>query len=79
MHVPGSGTHTEKKRGNADPFEDGNGFLGEPDRVEDVVVKDRLEEVVLVVGFERRLAGHHLVHQHAQGPPVDRSSVRQFL
>ena len=73
-------THTKKtvtprgdvaeKKNTADPFEDGDGLLGEPHRVEDVVVQDRLEEVVLVVGLERRLAGHHFVHQHPQRPPA---------
>lgn len=70
MAVQGKNTHRS---------EDGHGLLAEPHRVEDVVVQDGLEQVVLVVGLERRLAGHHLVHQHAEGPPVHRGSVLQLL
>ena len=61
------------------PLEYGDGVLGKPDRVEDVVVEDALEEVVLVVGLEGRLAGHHLVHEHAQRPPVHAGAVVQLL
>ena len=50
-------------------FQDGDGLLTQPDRVEDVVVEDRLKEVVLVVRLKWRLASHHLVHQHAKSPP----------
>lgn len=59
--------------------EDGNGFFAEPHRVEDVVMENRLEQVVFIIGFERRLSGHHLIHQHPQGPPVHRGSVLQLL
>ena len=61
------------------PLEHGDGLPGEPDWVEDVVVEDALEEVVLVVGLEWRLPGHHLVHEHAQRPPVHRRAVVQLL
>ena len=60
-------------------FEDGDGLLAQPDRVEHFVVQDGLEQVVLVVGLERRLAGHHLVHEHAQRPPVHAEAVVQLL
>jgi hypothetical protein len=60
-------------------FQYGDCFLGEPDGIEDIVVEDGLEEVVLVVGLERRLPGHHFVHQHAQSPPVDTRAVIQLL
>lgn len=59
--------------------EDGNGFLAEPDRIEDVVVEDGLEQVVFVVGLERRLSGHHLVHQDPERPPVHGGAVLQLL
>ena len=61
------------------PLEYGDGLPGEPDGVEDVVVEDALEEVVLVVGLEGRLPRHHLVHEHAQRPPVHRRAVVQLL
>jgi len=59
--------------------EDGHGLLAEPHGVQDVVVQDGLEQVVLVVSLERRLARHHLIHQHAQRPPVHRRPVLQLL
>ena len=59
-------------------FQDGDGLLAEPDWVEDVVVENRLEEVVLVVRLKRRLASHHLIHQHAKSPP-DREHVGKVL
>lgn len=59
--------------------EDRDGFLAEPDRVEDVVVENGLEQIVLVIGLERRLSGHHLVHQHPERPPVHRGAVLQLL
>ena len=52
-----------------EPFEDGDSFLAQPDRVEHVVVEDRLEEIVLVVRLERGLTSHHLVHEDAKSPP----------
>lgn len=61
------------------PFEDGDGLFREPDWVEDVVMQDRFEEVVFVVRLERWLAGHHFVHEHSKGPPVDGSAVGQLL
>lgn len=42
-------------------------------------MQDGLEQVILIVGLERRLAGHHLVHQHPEGPPVHRGPVFQLL
>ncbi len=60
-------------------FEDGDSLSGQPYGVEHVVVEDALEEVVLVVGLEGRLAGHHLVHEHAQRPPVHGGAVVQLL
>jgi len=52
------------------PFEDGDGVFGEPHWIDDLVVENRLKKVVLGFGFERRLTGHHFVHQNAQRPPV---------
>lgn len=60
-------------------FEDADGLLAEPDRVQHVIVQDGLKQVVLIVGFKRGLPGHHLVHQHAEGPPVHGGTVLQFL
>jgi len=60
-------------------LENTHGLPGEPDGVEHVVVQNGLEQVLLVVRLERRLPRHHLVHQHAQGPPVNRRPVVQLL
>lgn len=51
-------------------FQDADGLLTEPDRVEHVIMEDGLEQVILIVGLEGRLPSHHLVHQNPQGPPV---------
>lgn len=59
--------------------EDRNGFLAEPDGVEDVVMENGLEQIVFVIGLERRLSGHHLVHQDPERPPVHRGAVLQLL
>lgn len=66
-------------RGRTHSFQDADGLLAEPDRVEHVVVKDGLEQVVLVVSLEGGLPSHHLVHQHPQGPPVHRGAILQLL
>ena len=60
-------------------FQDADGLLAEPDRVENVVMEDGLKQIVLVVGLEGGLTSHHLVHQHPQGPPVHRGAVLQLL
>lgn len=51
-------------------FQDADGLLAEPHRVEHVVVEDGLEQVILIVSLERGLPSHHFIHQHPQGPPV---------
>ena len=61
------------------PLENRDRFFREPNGIEDVVVQDRFEKIVLVVRLERRLTGHHLVHEHAERPPVDGGAVRQLL
>lgn len=43
-------------------FQNANGIFAQPNRIQDIVVQDRLEQIVFVVRFERRLAGHHFVH-----------------
>lgn len=60
-------------------FEYRDGLLGEPDRVEHVVVQDGLEQVVFVVGLEGGLPRQHLVQEHAQRPPVHGRTVLQLL
>lgn len=57
----------------------GHGLLAEPHRVENIVVENRFKQVVFIIRFERRLPGHHLVHQHPQSPPVHGGSVLQLL
>lgn len=42
-------------------------------------MENRLEQVVFVIGFKRRLPGHHFIHQHPEGPPVHRGPVLQLL
>lgn len=66
-------------RANTHSFQDADGLLAEPDRVEHVIVEDGLKQVVLVVGLEGGLPSHHLVHQHPQRPPVHRGAVLQLL
>jgi len=44
--------------------------------VGDVVLGDGREQLVLVLAVERRLAGQHLVEQHAERPPVHGAPVR---
>lgn len=51
-------------------LEYGDGLLAEPDGIEDVVMENRLKQIVLTVGLKGRLSGHHLVQQYSQGPPV---------
>jgi len=60
-------------------LQDRDGVLGQPHRIQHLVVQDRLEQVVLIVGLEGRLASHHLIHEHAQGPPVNAEAVIQLL
>lgn len=57
----------------------GHRLLAEPDGIEDVVMENRLKQVVFIIGLEGRLPGHHLVHQHPQSPPVYRGSVLELL
>lgn len=59
--------------------ENRNSLFAEPHGVEDIVVENRLKQVVFIIGFERRLSGHHLIHQHPKGPPVHRGSILQLL
>lgn len=52
-------------------FEDADCLFAEPNRVEYIVMENRFEQIILIISFERWLTCHHLVHQHAQSPPVD--------
>jgi hypothetical protein len=45
------------------------------DRVQRLVLEDRIEDLVLVVAAERRLAEEHLVDENAKRPPVDGAPV----
>jgi len=56
-------------------FNEALGLLGDPARVVGGVRPDGLKQLVLVVALEGRLADEHLVHQHAEGPPVHREGV----
>ena len=42
-------------------------------------MKDRLEQIVLVISLEGRLPSHHFVHEDTQGPPVHACAVIVFL
>lgn len=46
------------------------GLLLEPARVEGTVHADGVEQLLLVLPVEGRLANQHLVEEHAEGPPV---------
>lgn len=65
--------------GSTHSFQDADGLLAEPDWVEHVIVEDGLKQVVLVVSLEGGLPGHHLIHQHPQGPPVHGGAILQLL
>lgn len=45
------------------------------DRVERLVLKDRVKDLILVVSPERRLAQEHLVDEYPKRPPVDGPAV----
>lgn len=66
-------------RNNTYCSKDRNSFFAEPHWIEDVVMENRLKQVIFIICFERRLSGHHFIHQHPQGPPVHRSSILQLL
>lgn len=61
------------------PFENRDSLFREPNWVKNIVVKNRFEEVIFVVGLERRLSRHHFVHENTQSPPVNCSSIGQLL
>lgn len=77
----GSKAREQKPRcgGSTHSFQDADGLLAEPDWVEHVIVEDGLKQVVLVVSLEGGLPGHHLIHQHPQGPPVHGGAILQLL
>ena len=52
-------------------FNEALGLLGDPARVVRRVRPDGVKQLVLVVALERGLTNQHLVHQHAERPPVD--------
>ena len=54
-------------------------FLLHVPRALGLLGEDAVEELVLGVPVERRLAGQHLVHHHAERPPVDATAVGQVL
>ncbi len=64
-----------ERTADTDQAEAGGGVLVDPARVVRRVVQDAVEQVVLVVPVERRLADQHLVQQHAERPPVHRRVV----
>lgn len=49
----------------------GGQVLGEADLLQE----DQLKETLVVLVVEGQPAAHHLVHDHAQTPPVHRSTV----
>lgn len=56
-------------------LKDGDGIAGHRDRVQWLIFEDGVEDFVLVVSAERRLAEQHLVHEHAESPPVDGTAI----
>ena len=79
---PGFYLHTTESFTNIflhESFQDGNCLFAQPDWVQDIVMENGLEKIVFIVCFKRRLASHHLVHQHSEGPPVHAGSVVQLL
>ena len=47
-------------------------------RIQRLILEDRIENLILVVSSERRLTKQHLVNQHSKRPPIYRSSVALF-
>ena len=63
---PGKGAHL---------LQDADAVLRHVDRVQRLVLEDRIKDLVLVIPAEGRLAQQHLVDEHAKRPPVDRTAV----
>ena len=55
-----------------------NSISGHSNRVKGFVFKNSVENFILVVAAERRLAEQHLVHEHTKRPPVDGTAVSLF-
>lgn len=60
-------------------FKNADGLFAEPHGIQDVIMENRLKKVILIISFKRRLASHHLIHQHTQSPPVHRRAVLKLL
>eukprot|EP00042_Codosiga_hollandica_P054914 m.755144 g.755144 ORF g.755144 m.755144 type:complete len:424 (+) comp59009_c0_seq1:1115-2386(+) len=82
LDVPLSSRRAAKALGNGlghEALADCHRITREPGGVGHILVKNHVKEIVFIVGFEGRLSGKHLVHEHAQGPPVHTGAVRLFL
>eukprot|EP01136_Pigoraptor_vietnamica_P018408 Opistho-1_new@5380 len=61
-----------------EPLDHEHRVLREVRGVQHVVLENGLKEVVLRLGFKRRLAREHFVHEDPERPPVHRGAVRLF-
>jgi hypothetical protein len=55
-----------------------NGIARHRDRVEGLVLQDSVEDLILVVSAERRLAKQHFVGQDTECPPINGTAVALF-
>ena len=74
-NVPSGDEQSAGRLVAADLDQDVLGVLGQPRGVGRVVGADGLEERLLVLPVEGRLANQHLVQQDPKGPPVDGEGV----
>jgi len=61
------------------PFQDSNCFFAKPNGEKNIILQDRLKQVIFAVGFEWRLSGQHFIDQNTKRPPVDRNIIRQLF
>lgn len=45
------------------------------DRIQRLILENRIKDFVLIVAPERRLPEQHLVDEHTEGPPIDSTTV----
>ena len=57
------------------PSKQGLGLRAERAREADLLHEDEFEEALVILVVEGQAAAHHLVHDHAQPPPVHRPAV----
>ena len=62
-----------------EPFQNEHSLSAQPHRIENVIVQNRLEQIILVLRLEWRLTGQHFVHEHTKCPPVHGRSIVELL